>query len=624
MSRSTAVASILCALLTLLLVAVPAVSAPAADPEARALLDRWTGAVGGSRVVGAVRTIRQLGIVDGHGVNGDMEEWLTTSGEHRQFIDFLGRWNVLTLCDGRRGWSVDADGVRHVLRSAELAAEITDIYLSTWAWLRPEEHPARFEALTPARGGAEARLRISPERGVPVTVTLDSKSGLPLRWEMPLGDRTRLTVPLDWRPVDGILVPFGYRQSTGDIRTDVVVTLREITFGGTPPADAFHPPAGPPPDTRFVAGESAVGIPLVVHASRPVVEARLNGAGPYRFVLDTAALRSLLAPGTATAAGLKVRMDTSGVAARDTPPGGRAVVGPAPLELGGASWLEARFDISDLEALSGLVGLPVDGILGVDFCERFVIRLDPGAGRLDLYDPATFTPGPDGTRIPLRRVHGLPTLEVGIEGRTTHRFLLRTNMRLPLVVAPPFLVALLRPPGGTPPLEVPIGRPLDPAKLFTLRRLERITLGGLEIPRVPAAAPPAGFLPPLGPDLAGLVGGELLEGFVIRLDLGGEELTLWPSGPPPTFAFDASGLRLDPLPGPKPLFRVAWVLPGSPAAAAGLQVGDELESIDGRKAREWTLEALERHLERPGESCRVEGRRSGKSFKAVLALRALL
>jgi len=42
-------------------------------------------------------------------------------------------------------------------------------------------------------------------------------------------------------------MPFGYRQSTGDIRDDLSTIVREIRFNETPPAGAFDAPPGPPP-----------------------------------------------------------------------------------------------------------------------------------------------------------------------------------------------------------------------------------------------------------------------------------------------------------------------------------------------------------------------------------------
>jgi C-terminal processing protease CtpA/Prc len=66
------------------------------------------------------------------------------------------------------------------------------------------------------------------------------------------------------------------------------------------------------------------------------------------------------------------------------------------------------------------------------------------------------------------------------------------------------------------------------------------------------------------------------------------------------------------------------VIPGSPAAAVGLRVGDELVSIDGRPAAEMELAAIRALLRRPGETRRLVLRRDGETLDVLLPLRELI
>jgi S1-C subfamily serine protease len=69
-------------------------------------------------------------------------------------------------------------------------------------------------------------------------------------------------------------------------------------------------------------------------------------------------------------------------------------------------------------------------------------------------------------------------------------------------------------------------------------------------------------------------------------------------------------------------FRVDNVVPGSPGALAGVQVGDELLMVDGRALT--SLEELRTMLKREGERHALELARGGKVVQAEVVTRRLL
>ena len=71
------------------------------------------------------------------------------------------------------------------------------------------------------------------------------------------------------------------------------------------------------------------------------------------------------------------------------------------------------------------------------------------------------------------------------------------------------------------------------------------------------------------------------------------------------------------------VFIVDWVMPGGPAAVAGLLPGDRLDSLDGRPAAEFRLEGLVGALAQSGKTVRFILTRDGKRQKVVLRLRPL-
>ena len=72
--------------------------------------------------------------------------------------------------------------------------------------------------------------------------------------------------------------------------------------------------------------------------------------------------------------------------------------------------------------------------------------------------------------------------------------------------------------------------------------------------------------------------------------------------------------------------RALQVLPGSAAAAAGIEEGDEVRKIDGRPVAEWTLDQVTTLFEdgKPGDKHTLEIARAGKKKKITLVLREIL
>lgn len=602
-----------------------------AAARVEALTAGWARALGGVEALRGITSVHQLGVVDGHGQSGDLDEWVMVDGRHRQNIDFLGRWNVLTVFDGTRGWSVDAEGVRHVLRGDDLAGEYTDAWLAAFAWAFPGRRPGTLEYGGSAAAGREERLIARPARGLPVTVVFDRAGGLPVRVETPAGDKIRTIALLDWRPVGGVLFPFGYRQSTGDIRDDVSIVLREVRLNETPPPDGFAAPPGPPPDVTF-AGEGRARLDVEPALGRIFLPVTIDGRGPFTFLLDTSAPWSTLTPAVAETAALVATLDTTGVALGDAPPAGRRYVTVGALGLGQATWSGARLEVEALDGLALTAARRVDGRLGVDFLTRFVVEFEPGSHRLTLHAPESFEPLPRARVVPLRLVKGLPTLAVRLNGAVEARLLLRTSMRFPLIVSTRFGPALGLLPGAPGTRAAPLMTPAEGAALFTLGRLASLEprIAGatdapdLRLAGVPIALPPPDEALPLGPELAGLLGGEVLNRFHWWLDLTREELRLDPEDRVDApFPEDCAGLTLRAEPPAYDGFTVDWVMPGGPAAAAGLRLGDHLESVNGRPAGEFRLERLIEALSRSGDSVRLTVSAAGKARKVTLRLRPL-
>ena len=122
---------------------------------------------------------------------------------------------------------------------------------------------------------------------------------------------------------------------------------------------------------------------------------RVNGEGPFEFIVDTAASMSAVFPA------LRERLALAGG-------GTRTVSGASGLQAFGIFRLE-RIEIDGRSALGvtaiGLDGIPEDrvsaGIVGADLLSRFVAEFDLPGGQLRLHDPGTALAGLWG-EVPFR------------------------------------------------------------------------------------------------------------------------------------------------------------------------------------------------------------------------------
>lgn len=107
-------------------------------------------------------------------------------------------------------------------------------------------------------------------------------------------------------------------------------------------------------------------------------------------------------------------------------------------------------------------------------------------------------------------------------------------------------------------------------------------------------------------DYAGLLGGRVLQRFTLIVDYPHDSIILEPNGgiglP---FEEDMSGLSLDATGPDFSVYRVAAVLPHSPAEEAGLRKGDVVIAIDGQPPAALGLPKINRMFREEGREFRI-------------------
>jgi hypothetical protein len=352
----------------------------------------------------------------------------------------------------------------------------------------------------------------------------------------------------------------------------------------------------PPPSYRFTSGNAAPNIPIEVVADGLVfVQATVNGHRGW-FIVDNGAQGFTVDREFAREIALENGQQT-------TAKGGGAntiqaqIFRDVQIGLPGFDLTHRNLVAIDLKALEPAVGHPVDGIIGSRLFDDFVVKVNYERGLLGIYDPKDYHPSAAETALPVRLdQHGFHYIDATISlpgtGPVTGNFLVDGGSNAFADIYKPFCDAHHIPPSSMKLLDEP-GTSTGGTTASRDGRADTIEVGPFSVKNVPVtfARDAEGLM--AAKDYAGSIGAELLERFTVVFDGPHKRILLTPnrSYRNPA-AYDRSGLRIH-AEGPAfHEFVVGRILPCSPAARAGIQSGDILESVGYHAAGDITLTQL--------------------------------
>lgn len=158
---------------------------------------------------------------------------------------------------------------------------------------------------------------------------------------------------------------------------------------------------------RFASGGSTA-IPIELTQNVVFFQATLKGSNrPLWLSLDSGSGSTYLDEAVAGQLGLKTSGGGSvhGAGSGEVPV---QYVDGVTFELPGLEVRSDRINITNLKPLNEQLGRTEDGFLGYDFLSRFVVTVDYAAGKLTIYDPATFKYSGAGEILPLTFKHHWP------------------------------------------------------------------------------------------------------------------------------------------------------------------------------------------------------------------------
>jgi len=326
-----------------------------------------------------------------------------------------------------------------------------------------------------------------------------------------------------------------------------------------------------------------VAVPFEAELSPLIlIPVRINNTAPLWFIFDTGAGTSVIDSDTAGKLGLKIENP------QQTPEPGGAItegtVSSVTVQIGSALPEHCSIQAAPIGQLGRYIGHDFAGIIGTDLIQRYTIKIDYAAHELLLLSPEDFKPAADATEIPIDIVDGQVFIPIQIKNENhapiTGKFEVDTGSFDLLGLNNNFVVdnhLLDEKQSKIPAPGVAAGG----ATTGYLFLLEWAKVGPVTFdrPLVGYTTNSKGFE---NRPNAGGMGSALLSRFTVVLDYSRKRILLTPRDGAREHVpyYDMSGVLLN-AEGPDwKRITIASVIPGSPAAEAGIQVGDQIVTID--------------------------------------------
>jgi hypothetical protein len=312
-----------------------------------------------------------------------------------------------------------------------------------------------------------------------------------------------------------------------------------------------------------------------------LVEAKWDRYGPYHFLIDTGSSVSFITPSLVRR--YAASDSPSATAPRVRVAGEDGVVTEFPraslrrLELGDARFEDVEVLIHDCAAVSAHLGVRVDGVLGFPLFRDTLLTLDYPGSRVVLH-PAQTGPLLPGTIIGFDDSRKTPLISVRLGDRSLLALIDSGSDALfslnPIGVAPKFAHGPAV--GGT------IGTLSGDRRQMIGRLGETLAIGD------------QAFHQPIIEitDELSAVGGGMLKYFAVTFDQLHDRVTFYRESREPieTPPRRTAGVSFNKTPA---YWRVAGVVPNSPAESAGIQNGDLVARINGESVAKWDLRRYE-------------------------------
>ncbi len=605
-------------------------SSAAITEPAKRIVRRYVESRGGSAAFDTTRTVRRKGRITGAGLRGTIETWGEAPDGFVTRLD-LGAVKIRTGCAGAVAWRTDLHSRKvTVLDGKDLEEARSEAWFENEQWTRPDQGGGRVTAGSRAfgPGGDRDVLDITPPVGPPRRLWFDSKTGRIERIVVTQDQHQSEERVAAHRAIHGRSWPVAFESGDPGAPGGVATTrIDSLWVNSAIDPAVFQPPASVEPAVKWLSRAGVATLPFRYGSRHVWIPVSINGAPPADFLLDTGASVTVIDRSYARQIGLPLEGEFGVQGMGGT---GRASFGRVKrLRVAGADGdgVELRdMKVGVIEFGAGMQPVmwrKVAGLLGADFLQRFVTRIDYDARAVTFHEPRGWRYEGSGEGIPFRLMGGIPIVRVEVGGACGGEFLVDVGNSFHMNLHGSLLRKCRLFELGRKEITV-WGGGIAGTFQSTVCRLERARIGSFEWEE-PIAALSLGTRGMVGSkDYAGNLGNGVLERFTCTFDY---ERRMLYREPGKKSAARVSYSRVGTLfLREGEIVRAAGITRGSPADQAGLQPNDEVLSIDGRPARRWTREEIDHLLEegRAGSTHKLRIRRDGEESTLTLTLAEVL
>ena len=329
-----------------------------------------------------------------------------------------------------------------------------------------------------------------------------------------------------------------------------------------------------------------------------ILDARINGT-PAKLVLDTGSSMCALDSDWASALGLESGKSAQAVGTDSL---NISLATMDSLELGPDVVLRnVPAALGPLREVSERFGRVIHGTVGWPLFMQYVVEIDYASRVILLHDPSTFAYHGTGERIPLDLSKRVPVLRAEfVAGGETIPVRLLLDLGTggyAAILTKPFVDQHAESLGAGQCVERALGAGMGGSVHGRVTALNALRLGSLNVPNPYVAVPETdrGFFGVTWVD--GTLGAPVMSRTRLILDYPRHEVIIEPvTAMDAPFAIDQSGLSFRADGADLDTVVIAEVVDGSPAARAGIAVGDVLRSVNGRAISgasiDWVAEVL--------------------------------
>jgi hypothetical protein len=378
-------------------------------------------------------------------------------------------------------------------------------------------------------------------------------------------------------------------------------------------------------DSKFsiAHGKRTTRLPFELIDNRVFVEVRLNGHGPFHFILDTGAGGFSIDDAVAQKLGLQVEDAGQGTG-----------VGEKTVRVGRAHLAEAQ--IGDLRFEELTVGVfpggdsgnvfgkkPLDGIVGLEVFQHVVVKHDYIRCVLTFTLPDRFSYSGRGVIVHFDRPRYIPVVDAELDG-VPGKFGIDTGARSALLAFGPFAEQNQLKEKYDAKLEGVTGWGIGGPVRSLLARAKELRIGKV-VTRdlvIRLSTQQKGLTTSSG--MAGLIGPDVLSQFNLTVDYSRSRIILEKNKRyGKRDSYDRAGMWMGQDGGH---FIVVDVIKGGPADDAGIKQGETILSVDGVSTDQLVLPEVRERMRREavGRRITLSIMSSGTKHTAVVTLRDLV